>query len=60
MAEWQTGDKVLWRRRGERRWKKGTVRRVFNDADGSISLWDKRGRHVAVPDDSGCIKRRKP
>ena len=59
MNEWEHGDKVLWRRPGERRWKKGTVRLVHNDAHGSVSLWDKHGRHVAVPDRPERIKERK-
>ena len=56
--EWKHGDKALWRRPGERRWKKGTVRLVHNDAHGSVSLWDKQGRHVAVPNRSDCIRPR--
>ena len=59
MGDWQPGDKIMWRRRGERRWKRGVVRRVYNDTAGSISLWDKRGLHATVPDDPECIKRRK-
>ena len=59
MANWQPGDKVKWRRPDERFWKPGTVRLVFNDADGSVSLWDKRGLHVAVPNDPAYIKERK-
>ena len=60
MSDWQPGDRVKWRRRGERIWKKGTVRRVYNDADGSVSIWDKRGQHAAVPNSEDCIKARKP
>jgi len=58
MSEWQTGDKVLWRRPGERWWKKGTVRRIYNDADGSVGVWDKRGLNASVPNVEDCIKRR--
>ena len=58
MANWQPHDLVKWRRRGERTWKRGTVRFVLNDADGSVSLWDRRGLHVCVPNDPNCIKRR--
>jgi hypothetical protein len=56
---WEHGDKILWRRKGERRWKRGTVRRVYNDVDGSVSLYDRRGLHVAVPNDPECLRRRK-
>ena len=55
---WVHGDKVLWRRRGERRWKPGTVRLIYNDADGSVSLYDKHGLQVAVPNDPECLKER--
>jgi len=56
---WKIGDRVKWRRPGERRWKNGNVRLILNDADGSVSLWDKRGLHVAVPNDPAYIKERK-
>ena len=59
MGDWEHGDRVLWRRPSERRWKKGTVRHIWNDAHGSVSLYDTHGRHVAVPDRPECIKERK-
>ena len=59
MSNWQPGDKVMWRQPGKRFWQKGTVRRIYNDADGSVSIYDKRGLHVAVPNDPACLKERK-
>jgi hypothetical protein len=58
-TDWQHLEKVLWRRPGERRWKRGTVRLIYNDAHGSVSLYDKHGLNVAVPNTEECLRRRK-
>ena len=58
VGDWQPGDRIFWRRPTERIWKKGNVRRVYNDKHGSVSLYDKYGLHVTVPDTEDCIKER--
>ena len=56
---WEHGDKVDYRRRGETHWKKGTVRLIFNDAEGSVSIFDKHGLNVCVPNEPQFIRARR-
>ena len=56
---WIPGDRVWWRRLSERRWKKGHVVQVNNDADCSIKVVDEQhGGTRNVPNKAEYIKER--